>query len=872
MGDTHASSRSLVRQLIPDFWAPGITKLCKPAPHAHAEGDCGKNAGKRPILKAFNANALKAYEQHARLREGDKPEVYRAVLEARWKEVEGWLDAGYNVGLVPPLGVVCLDCDTAETIDWVAGLIPREVAERVPVQIRGAEKAHLWLRYDPELLELPAKVIRFQAQSPGAAGAAAPTLCLDLRVGGRSQAVVAPSRHLSGLHYEWALGLPEELADLPELPEALARELARLCGLGAPATPLAAAAAIEAADDSIRRVAAAMRPGTVGTSSGGTHDGGVPSGVQSSGPIVAEATAGHDRLRGYVNRLCRYASGADPGAAVGEVRLRAEAFARDLYGGRPDGAQRLGVILREGGELDRLVVSGWERFGARAPLLEDRTDQGYLDTLLATWGDRWRWAVERAQWLEWSPQAGCWTVTFDELIMRKIGGLHAILLEDALREVAQDRRERLIAMSRQLRNVGKVKSVLGRLKAEVAVAERDLDQHGYLLACPGGLVRTAGPDGAAREAWVPAVTLELGHPGASSGAGGVGVLAREPRPEDLITRAMGAPWVPGARSRVWEGFLGDSVPDPELRAFLQRAAGLTAVGEVLRHVFLFLHGPGGTGKSTFLGALTAAMGDYATRCDFRTFAEDPRRAAAGASPDVARLRGARLAVCSEIPDRTHLGARMKDLTGGDRIVARHLYGREIEFAPSHTVWIAGNCAPSAEYADTGVWRRMHQIPFDRVHDPARIDPGLPARLASTGELVGIVAWILEGWVAYTREGGLGESAAVRAATEAFRESMDPLSEWLEECCELRADARVGSGDAWASWQAWVARRGAQGGAGGASVDRKRFAALLRAHGVERVKGPKGSRVFSGLSLIGSDPVGRMVSVQSGMSMPRRQGL
>lgn len=795
-----------LHQWVPDAWVPGLTKLCQPEAdgHAHAGETC-KTPGKRPLLKRFNDTALERYRRAAVGEDSERPGFARDL--ARWRtEAETWLERGYNVGLVPPPGVVVLDCDTRASVLWVEALLDAGGVQ-CPVQRRTPAKAHFWLRYDPELLPLRATQLRFHLE--GGIGGEGELLVIDLRVGGRSQAVVAPSGHVSGVEYRWlpGAGLPEAIRDVPMMPAGLVGALETLLGLAAGATK------------------AAKSTGTLGAD--GTF---LPGRLARAD--ATESEAGHDRLRGYVNRLCRYSSGASGEVAQREVRARAESFARDLYTGRPDAAARLAGLLRDGGELDRLVRTGWERFGGRAPLLEDRTDQGYLDTLLATWGDRWRWVIERAEWRVWTPSTGLWERSFDELVSAEIGGLHRVFLEDALRELDGERRERLLAMSRQMRGAGKVRSVRMRLQASCAVLDETFDADPWLLACPGGWVEG--------HEWIAPVVLDLS---------GEEVLARAPAPGDYLTRGMGAPWIPGARSALWERFLEESAPDPELRAFLARAAGLTAVGEVLQHVFLFLHGPGGTGKSTFLGALGLAFGGYAARCDFRTFAEDSRRSSSGASPDVARLRGARLAVCSEIPDRTHLGARMKDLTGGDRVVGRHLFGREIEFAPSHTVWIAGNCEPTAEYLDTGVWRRMQQIPFEIVH--ARSDVGLPLRLSDPRELAGIIGWIVRGWGEYRVTRGLSAPKAVTRATAEFRSRLDPLAGWLEECAALESGSETSSGDAWTSFQAWTSRLGGEG----ERVSQTRFSTLLKAHGVRLDKRPGGKRVMCGIRLVASSGVG-----------------
>ena len=70
--------------------------------------------------------------------------------------------------------------------------------------------------------------------------------------------------------------------------------------------------------------------------------------------------------------------------------------------------------------------------------------------------------------------------------------------------------------------------------------------------------------------------------------------------------------------------------------------------------------------------------------------------------DIARLKGKRLVITSEIEENKRLNeARIKDLTGGDTIIARRLYGDWFEFEPTHKLWIYGNHKPVIRGMDAG---------------------------------------------------------------------------------------------------------------------------------------------------------------------------
>ena len=55
---------------------------------------------------------------------------------------------------------------------------------------------------------------------------------------------------------------------------------------------------------------------------------------------------------------------------------------------------------------------------------------------------------------------------------------------------------------------------------------------------------------------------------------------------------------------------------------------------------------------------------------------------------------------------------VKQLSGGDKITARKLYGSEFEFSPELKLWMATNHKPIIRGTDKGIWRRIAMIPFN----------------------------------------------------------------------------------------------------------------------------------------------------------------
>ena len=54
---------------------------------------------------------------------------------------------------------------------------------------------------------------------------------------------------------------------------------------------------------------------------------------------------------------------------------------------------------------------------------------------------------------------------------------------------------------------------------------------------------------------------------------------------------------------------------------------------------------------------------------------------------------------------------MKEITGGDTIAARFLYGEHFEFRPAFKLWLVTNHLPRVDGGDDAIWRRLRLIPF-----------------------------------------------------------------------------------------------------------------------------------------------------------------
>lgn len=312
-------------------------------------------------------------------------------------------------------------------------------------------------------------------------------------------------------------------------------------------------------------------------------------------------------------------------------------------------------------------------------------------------------------------------------------------------------------------------------------------------------------------------------------------------PADMITKITGASFNPNAEGRVWEPFLASSLPDPDVREFLQRYAGVALIGKVVEQVMVIATGVGRNGKGVIARSIARALGDYAVTAssDMLTVGRRGYKSA-GELSAIMSLRGARWADMSELDSDARMNeSLMKTLTGGDVITAK-LMGKDfVEFQPSHSFYLMTNSLPAMDAESEASWGRVRVIPFD-VSFLGREDVTLEDRISL--ELEAVLAWAVQGLVSYQLL-GLTAPKAVLVADELYRQSNDPAGRFISEECVLSQEASVTSAELFSAYNEWASSNGEK------MLSMKSFgAALRRVHGVAQRKS-HGTRGYTGIGLV-----------------------
>jgi putative DNA primase/helicase len=299
-------------------------------------------------------------------------------------------------------------------------------------------------------------------------------------------------------------------------------------------------------------------------------------------------------------------------------------------------------------------------------------------------------------------------------------------------------------------------------------------------------------------------------------------------PLDLITKQIQLNYDPDAECPLWLKFLDEIMDhDQDLINYLQRSIGYSLTGDTGEQCLFVAHGNGSNGKTVFTQTILKALGDDYTKTARPETILTKDRSSGGATPDLARLRGARYVSINEIASSRRLDeARVKEMTGSDQITARFLFSEEFSYTPSFKLWISTNHKPIIKDVDEGIWRRMRLIPFTVKIPENKQDIKLIQKLES--EYAGIIAWAVQGCLQW-QESGLQTPEKVTQATELYRTEEDLLQPFFDDKCVIDENIKTMASDLYKSYKAWCEENSEK------ATNTTRFGRMLSDRGFEKTR-------------------------------------
>jgi putative DNA primase/helicase len=308
---------------------------------------------------------------------------------------------------------------------------------------------------------------------------------------------------------------------------------------------------------------------------------------------------------------------------------------------------------------------------------------------------------------------------------------------------------------------------------------------------------------------------------------------REHAPGDLITKLAPFEFDVTAEAPRFYKFLKQVLADEELIRFVQRFLGYSLTGSPKERSLAVLHGVGKNGKSTLVELFQDLLGEYAATTSPDTVMQ--QKYSSSRDYALAELAGVRFLAISETKRGSEMDeAVVKQITGGDTISARPIYGKPFAYRLQFTIWMSTNHKPEIPDGSEAIWDRIKLIPFEQRFEGARADTSLPEKLRE--ELSGILTWAVRGCVEWF-EHGLGTATAVEKATAEYRDETDVVDRFFRDVCVFGPQEKVTKAALYEAWEAWAVDEGEDAG------KQNSFTRTMKERGVEKISS-KVSRVRS----------------------------
>lgn len=275
---------------------------------------------------------------------------------------------------------------------------------------------------------------------------------------------------------------------------------------------------------------------------------------------------------------------------------------------------------------------------------------------------------------------------------------------------------------------------------------------------------------------------------------------REGCPEDMISFSVRYDYVPydSGSEHVIDimSFFEKVMPESAVREYLIRLMGSYLNGDIREERFHMWTGSGANGKSVTVKLFDECFGDYACKLPVALLTQK-RAASNAASSEIARLKGRRFATLQEPShDETLNVGLMKELTGGDRIMARQLYREPVEFQPYVRLSLICNNLPAIPSTDGGTWRRIRKLDFPSKFtdnpDPQnprefKIDKSIEGKLTTWAPYM--MAILIQYYKTYIEKGN-PEPEEVMRATRLYQQSQDSVQLFITNTIEFDDDDHI----------------------------------------------------------------------------------
>ena len=263
-----------------------------------------------------------------------------------------------------------------------------------------------------------------------------------------------------------------------------------------------------------------------------------------------------------------------------------------------------------------------------------------------------------------------------------------------------------------------------------------------------------------------------------------------------------------------DDFLKKVFPIPAVLEYTLRFLASCLSGEIREEKFYFWTGSGGNGKSKLIELIDFTFGDYSRSMDV-SYLTTKRGSSSSASPELESVKHARFVSMSE-PEKTdqiYVG-KLKQMTGGDKMTSRQLFGETTQFKPQFKMVLMCNDLPKLAGNDGGIWRRIEVVKYlAKFTDKPKPSPAEPYQyLADTQLSEKLEQWkilfmirLLEKYIQYDKPleegGGTLPPEEVKEMTKSYRTANDVIANWMNDDI-VESDKTMKFEDLFDAWERW----------------------------------------------------------------------
>lgn len=252
------------------------------------------------------------------------------------------------------------------------------------------------------------------------------------------------------------------------------------------------------------------------------------------------------------------------------------------------------------------------------------------------------------------------------------------------------------------------------------------------------------------------------------------VLTGELKPHDrkyLSTTQVSVEWDPEAECPNWLAWLREMKPEEDQQEQIQEMFGYCLVPAINYHVFFFLYGQGGTGKSTCADVLQMLVGEENTLALQLEELGNPFTRS--------QLVGKQVYLCGELTRQSfkHIGL-IKQISAGEPIYVDVKHRPGFSFRPMGRFVMTSNVVAHTPDTSTGFERRFLQITWKKQIPRERQDFNLKEKFEK--ELPGILRWAVEGFVRLYERGHFAHTVENQEAIKDLMRHRDQIKSFRND--------------------------------------------------------------------------------------------